>query len=216
MKRSMLIVVGLLSAAGHVAAGQIIRPTVYTRPVAWTSAGIGWMQQQNICDPVSDACWNFGDAPQYRGSLELPMGQAGSWGLAMTSSRVPMVWATQNPGANSCALCDANVNITQYMAMIHLGQNAGGFQQVVELGAGVTQFTNFRDTGGARLGNGKAVTDFSFAVSYGFGYTLQSRVQLYLAQEYAMMIHKRSSGSPNNSAQQSTIRIGLRLALGER
>jgi opacity protein-like surface antigen len=216
VKRSLLIVAGLLSAAADVAAGQIIRPSVYTRPVAWTTAGIGWLQQQDICDPGADACWNFGGAPQYRGSLELPLGESGSWGFAMTSARVPMVWATVNPSPTSCAACNANVSITQYLAMLHMGQTARGFQQIVELGAGVTQFTQFRDTAGVTLGNGKAVTDFSFAVAYGFGYTLQSRLQLYLLQEYAMMIHKRTAGSSNNSAQQSTLRVGLRLSLGDR
>jgi hypothetical protein len=215
VKRTLLAVLGLLGTVA-VAEGQIIRPTVRTRPVAWTSAGIGWLQQQGICDPVADACWNFGGAAQFRGTIELPLGESGSWGFSMANSRMPLVWATQNPGPSSCAQCDANANVTQYLAMIHMGNGAAGFQQIVELGAGVTQFTQFRDMSGATLGNGKAVTDFSFAVAYGFGYNLQSRLQMYLVQEYAMMVHKRTSGSANNSAQQQTIRIGLRLALGDR
>ena len=76
--------------------------------------------------------------------------------------------------------------------------------------------SNFRTTTGTQLGTGKAVTDFSFAVSYGFGYNLQSRLQLFLVQEYGVMIHKRQTGNPNNSAQQQTIRVGARLGLGDR
>ena len=211
-----MLVVALVCAAANAATAQIIRPTVVSRPAGWTSLAIGWTRQQAICDPVTDACWNFADAPQYRGSLELPMGDAGAWGLAVTSSRVPMVWAGSTT-PNSCALCDANVSITQYLGIIRLGAgSASGFQQIVELGAGATQFADFRTAAGSPLGTGKAVTDFSFAVSYGFGYTVQSRLQLFLVQEYAVIIHKRQTGSPNNSAQQQTFRVGARLGLGDR
>jgi len=211
-----LIMVALLGGAAHVAAAQIIKQTLVSRPAGWTSLSVGWTRQQPICDPGSKACWNFGGAPQYRGSIELPLGNFSAWGMAVTSSRVPLVWAG-TASANSCVLCDANVNITQYHGLVRLGTGgAGAFQQVVELGAGATQFTNFRTTTGTQLGGSKAVTDFSFAVSYGFGYTVQSRLQLYLAQEYALILHKRATGNPNNSAQQQTLRVGARLALGNR
>ena len=211
-----MLMAALVCTAANAATAQIIRPTVVSRPAGWTSLSVGWTRQQAICDPVTDACWNFADAPQYRGSLELPLGDAAAWGIAVTSARVPLVWAGST-SPNSCALCDANVSIIQYLGTIRLGAGtASGFQQIVELGAGATQFANFRTAAGAQLGTGKAVTDFSFAVSYGFGYNVQSRLQLYLAQEYALMIHKRATGNPNNSAQQQTLRVGARLVLGSR
>jgi hypothetical protein len=206
----------LMCSAVHAASAQIIRPTVVSRPAGWTSLAVGWAQQQTICDPATNACWNFAGAAQYRGSLELPLGDAGAWGVAVTSSRVPLVWAG-TASANSCFQCDADVNITQYLGIIRMSAgSASGFQQIVELGAGATQFTNFRTAGGSQLGTGKAVTDFSFAAAYGFGYNLQSRLQLFLVQEYGLMIHKRQTGSPNNSAQQQTFRVGARLGLGDR
>jgi len=211
-----LIVVALLGGTAQVAAAQIIRPNLVSRPAGWTSLSVGWTRQQAICDQGSNACWNFGGAPQYRGSVELPLGNLSAWGVAVTASRAPLVWAG-SASLNNCVLCDANVNITQYLGMIRLGTGgSGAFQQFIEMGAGATQFTGFRSTTGTQLGSGKAVTDFSFAVSYGFGYNVQPRLQLYLAQEYALMIHKRAAGNPNNSAQQQTLRVGARLALGDR
>jgi hypothetical protein len=35
-----------------------------------------------------------------------------------------------------------------------------------------------------------------------------------IVQDYGLIIHKRQSGSTNNTAQQSTLRIGARYGLG--
>ncbi len=212
--RSLMMVGAALMATAGSAGAQIIRPVSYSRPIAWTSASIGYLEQQTICDPGSNACWNFGSAPQYRASIEKPMGDAGTYGLSATFADMPLIWATSSPSLTSCSRCDANVQMTQYFALMHLGAGSG-FQQVIDLSAGATIFRGFAQTSGEKLGNGKAVTDFSFAVAYGFGYGVSSRLNLYLVQEYGLVIHKRQPGSSNNSAQQRTLRVGARLALGE-
>lgn len=214
MRSRLVVGAMLLAAVAGTAGAQIIRPVRYSRPLAWTSAAIGYVDQQTLCDPVTNACWNFGSAPQYRVSLEKPMGNAGSVGVSATLVNMPLVWATQTPSATSCARCDANVTMMQYFAVLHLGAGSG-FQQVVDLSAGATVFRDFVRTTGATLGSGKAVTDFTFAVAVGFGYGVSSRLNLYLVQEYALLIHKRQPGNPNSSAQQRTLRIGARLSLGE-
>lgn len=214
--RRRVLAMLLLAAVAPPTRAQIIRPAVITRPKAWTSAAIGWLQQQTICDGDSDACWNFGAAPQYRVSFEMPAGDATALGFSYSTSRLPLVYAG-TAAANSCSLCDADATVEQVFGVAHLGAGGGmGLQQVIDLSLGVTTFSNFRSIVGARLGTGKPVTDFTFAIAYGFGFGLSSRLQLFLQQEYAVMIHKRRAGSPNNSAQQSTFRLGGRLGLGNR
>jgi hypothetical protein len=200
------------AAAAH---AQIIDSRIgRTRdPIAWTSLSIGWFRQNALCDQETNACWDFGSAPQWRATLEFPMGRGATVGAAATIARVPMVY-NGGIGANSCVRCDADANIVQYLANVRIG-GGSGFHQVIDLNAGTTVFSNFRSTTGTRLG-GKAVTDWSFSVGYGFAYSLSPRMQIMLLQEYGLVIHARQSGSAERTAQQSTIRLGGRVGLGDR
>lgn len=204
-----------LVAGTNVAQGQIIRPTRISRPAAWTSIGAGWLRMPKaIHDGPSNAWWNFGDAPQYRGSVEVPVSDAMALGFAMTQSRMPITYAGAPTGCTNG--CDANMTLQQYLGILHLGAGSGGFQEVLDLGAGVTRFSKIETTAGLPLGTGKPVQDFTFSLGYGVGYGMTSRLSMFLMQEYALVMHKRVAGSPSNTAQQQTTRIGLRLALGER
>jgi hypothetical protein len=208
VKRTVIAVAALVAGSVNVAQAQIIQPTFRSRPIAWTSLMVGWMQQTSFCDPDSDACWNFGSAPQFRGALEMPIGRSGaSAGIVATTARVPLVYAGGVLGPNTCNNCDADANVTQFLGNFRLGGGAG-FHQVIDLVAGSTMFHNFRATDGTRLGTGKAVHDITFGLGYGFGYGITSRTQFILVQEWTIIIHKRESGNPNNTAQQQTIRIG--------
>ena len=202
------MIVGLTASAG----AQIIRPTNVRRPSIYTSISAGWLDQQPICDPASKACWTFGAGPQYRASLELPVGVATSFGISYANARLPLRWADTPPNTANCTVCDANAEMHQILGLLHLG-GGGTFQQVIDVSAGATQFANFKTTNGIPLGTGKPVTDFSFSLAFGFGYSMTRTLQFTLQQEYGLVIHKRVSGSANSSAQQQTLRLGLRLAL---
>lgn len=214
MTRALLVVLGLSFAGAEIAEAQIIQgPVSSGEPIAWTSLSIGWLNHQGLCDPDSNACWDFGSAPQWRGTLEFPMGRGATIGAAASIARVPLIYNGSLTGANSCAGCDADAHVTQYMANFRIGGGTG-FHQVIDLNAGMTVFSNFRSTSGAKLG-GKAVSDFSFALGYGFAYSISPRVQIMLLQDYGLVIHKRQPGSSRNTAQQSTLRVGGRFGLGE-
>lgn len=210
------IVAALLVASAQAAEAQIIRPTLRSRPAAWTSVAASYVRMRKaIHDGPSNSWWNFGEAVQYRGSIELPMGDVSSFGVAMTTSRMPLVYAG-TATANSCTLCDANMTVQQYFGVMHLGIGSTGFQEVLDLSAGATRFSNIQQTSGSPLGTGKAVTDLTFAIAYGVGYSFTRGLQVHLMQEYSLVAHKRVAGTPSNTAQQQTTRIGLRLALGAR
>ena len=217
MKRTLILVVGLSVAGAVLAQAQIIDGSRRSRdPIAWTSLSIGWFHQNGFCDADSQACWDFASAPQWRGTLGVPLGRGATIGVAASTARVPLIYNGFAGGAiatNTCGGCDADANVTQYFGNLHIG-NGSGFQQVIDLNAGMTVFSNFRtSSGGTRLG-GKAASNFTFALGYGFGYSFTPRAQIMVLQEYGLVILKRQTGSSNNTAQQTNLRIGFKYGLG--
>ena len=210
-----LLYVALLVGTAQSATAQIIDAggsgRRFGQPNAWASLGIGWLQQGGLCDPGSSSCWNFGNALQWRGTLEYPMGRGATIGVAATTARVPMIYSAQSACGSGC---DADANVSQYLGQLHLGGGTG-IQQAIDITAGMTVFTNFRaaDTG-ARLEPAKAVSNFSFSVAYGFAFPIKQNFQVTLTQEYGQIIGKRVSGQSSNTAQQNITRIGARVGLG--
>jgi hypothetical protein len=210
-----LVVVGMLVGGVDVVRAQIIdsRARGGGQPIAWTSLSVGWMSHADVCDPDANACWQFGGAPQFRATLEMPMGRGASIGVAGTHARIPLTY--QGGVLSGCNGCDADANISQLLANLRIG-GASGFHQVIDLNAGMTFYSNFRSTEGTKLDPSKPLSAFNFAVGYGFGYSLSERFQIMLVQDYGLVIHKRMPGSPGNTAQQSTTRVGARYGLGSR
>ena len=213
MIRTIAGALTLLAAASAMQA-QIIRPSYLTRPAAWTSLSVGWLQQGNVCGADASTCWDFGGAPQFRATLELPVGSGASVGIAGTTARVPLIYTSSLALTSSCP-CDANANVSQILGNLRLGGGTG-FHQVIDLSAGTTLYSNFRSTDGTRLGSGKTVSDVSFGLGYGFGYSLSSRAHVMVVQEWMLVLHERRPGSSENTSTQQTVRVGGRFALGEK
>lgn len=213
MTRRFLLALALTTAeAAH---AQIIRSSASSAPLGYTSLGIGWFQQQGLCNEASNACWAFGSGPQWRATLEFPVGTGASFGVAGTIARMPLTY-DGGVGIAACSQCDADANISQILALLRIG-GGSGFHQVIDLSGGVTLFSNFsRSDDGTRLGDGKMVQSYSFSVGYGFGYSLSPRTSIQLVQDYGLLIHERIPGSADNTAQQTSTRIGIRFGLGER
>jgi len=217
-KRSWWIagIVGLALTAPQATRAQIIEGRVGRsgQPSAFASLSLGWFAQQGLCDQASSACWNFGSAPQWRATLEMPMGRGASFGIMGSLARVPLTYQGSALAANSCASCDADASVSQIMANLHLGGSGAGFFQVIDASAGATFFGNFKDANRQQLGTGKTVSDVSFMVGYGFGYGLSPNMSISLVQDYGLVIGKRVSGQPSNTAQQTNLRLGVRVGLG--
>ncbi|HEU4997194.1 MAG TPA: hypothetical protein VFT29_20395 [Gemmatimonadaceae bacterium] len=214
--RRVLLALAISLVVTDTAAAQIIRPPARSgQASAWTSLSIGWLQQQGLCDRNSNDCWDFGSGPQWRASLEMPMGFGGTTvGLVGTIAKMPLIYNGSALSTNSCAGCDADATVSQVMANVRMGGGLG-FHQVVDLSAGTTMFSNFRaSNGGAKLGTGKMTQDFTFAVAYGFGYGMSPRTQFFFTQEFALLFLPRVAGSNSNTAQQATLRLGARYGLG--
>lgn len=211
MKRITLVAASLLPALAWSAEAQIIQPSIRTQPVAWTSLAVGWFQQGEVCG--ADACWDFGGAPQFRVTLERPLGSRATLGVAATAARAPLIYRGGLLGG-SCSSCDADANVTQFLGQFHMGGSGSGFHQVVDVSAGATMYSNFRGTDGTRLGPGGASFDVTFGVGYGFGVALSPRTHVTLVQGWGLTLHERQPGRSENTSVQQTTRIGARFGLG--
>lgn len=211
----LVAVLALACAALNAADAQIIGPRIGRSPAAFASLGIGWLRQQGFCDKATGDCWAFGSGPQWRASFELPVGYGGTtFGVVGTTARMPLIYRGSGLGS-SCLGCDADANITQILGLLRLG-GSEGLHQVIDVAAGATLFSNFRATDGTRIGPAGTTSRFTFAIAYGFGYGLSPRSEIFLEQEYGLIILPRMAGSNTNTAQQSTIRIGGRIGLGDK
>lgn len=216
VNRSALSALTLLLGLAGSAGAQIIRPQIRSNPVAYVTLGLGWLRQQGFCDKASGDCWDFGNAPQWRASFELPLGYGGSgYGIVYTRSKVPLIYNGTGLSSNSCLRCDADANVSQLMGVFRMSGGTG-FHQVIDVAVGGTMFSNFRATDGTALGTGKSTSRFTADIAYGFGYGLSNRTEIFLEQEYGLIILPRVAGSNQNTVQQQTLRIGGRIGLGDK
>lgn len=207
----------LLATTAGTTEAQIFGREARTRtPIAWTSMSAAWLTQQELCDPNSSACWNFRSALQWRASLEYPFGNGLSVGVTGTTSRMPLVYAGSVFTPNSCTNCEADANLSQILGTFRVG-GGNGLHQILEANGGVTMFSNFRDASGNKLGDGKVSTDVTVGIGVGIGYSMGQRVQIGFVQDYGLIFHKQQQGSTgSNVVQQRSMRLGIRLGLGDK
>jgi hypothetical protein len=176
----------------------------------FAALSIGYLDTQGIVDGRTQTVWAFGGGVQYRASLEKSIGNSSGIGITGTLARLPLVY----DGA-TCNQCDAHANVWSLGGSFH-GGGALGLHQVIDANAGVTRFENFRDDNSGQRLVPKSDTDFSFGIGYGIGYSTSARMEFFLLQEYAGIIHQRD-GLDNGArtlSRQLVTRIGLRYGMG--
>jgi hypothetical protein len=214
----LLITVAMSLAVASSVHAQIVRAPVRSRePKAWVTGAVGYEQLGDVVDGSTQSTWRFGDAVQYRVSLEKPLQSNAAVGLAATFSQVPLTYQG-NDFTGACAgSCDANANVTQLLALFHAGGNTFGFSQIINLAVGARVYSNFRErVSGGKIGPTKPDPDVTFQFGYGFGYGFSPDFQLQIVQDLATTIHQRTglAGGDRTMSQQYTTRIGIRYALG--
>ena len=220
-----LLFLAVLALLARSADAQILRVPKNTsgEPAFWGSASIGLLQLQRVDDGTTQSYWDFGSAVQYRASLEYAISRGNSFGVSGTFARAPLTYRSFSglgiplPGGGSCADCDATADVTSILATFHGGGGAG-FHQVIELAAGAMLFRNFRTEDSNEELPPTSDTDFSFAIGYGFGYTVNRSVQVNLVQDAVLGVHQREglSGNGRSTTQQYVTRIGVRFGGGSR
>jgi hypothetical protein len=211
-----LTALALLALAAP-AGAQIIRvPPRGTggEPRLWASAAAGWGQVQGFVDGSTSTVWDFGDAVQFRGSLEARVSRGVTAGVAATWARVPLRYAslTAPTPADGCDVCDADATVTSIVATVH-GGGTTGLHQVFDISAGAIIYDDFEAEDGRPLAPAKSDPDFMFSFGYGFGYTVNSLFQVNLVQDAVFAIHQKGAATNDNrrTSQQYITRIGVRL-----
>jgi hypothetical protein len=210
MQRRVTLALLLLVAVSTPSRAQERLPRVLPRPTTWTSLSIGLYRIPTIFDPASNSDWDFGSIVQFRGTLERDFQRGTSLGVALTYARAPLTY-----DGPDCSFCDADVALWQALALFRIGGGIG-LHQVIEIGAGVTGFSNFERSAGGSLAPG-TVVDPTVSIGYGLGYTLSPNVHFTLVQEVGLMVHRRGNrpaGDESNLPSTYATRIGLRFGLG--
>jgi hypothetical protein len=214
MLRRVTLALTLLASAGAPAAAQERFPRLPTRATTWTSLSVGLYRLPVIFDPGTNSDWDFGSIIQFRGTLERDFQRGTSLGAAVTYARAPLTYN----GPDCVAPCDADVALWQALALFRMGGGVMGLHQIIEIGAGVTGFSNFQRRGGGRLAP-ESIVDPTVSIGYGLGYSFSPNTQFTLLQEVGLMVHRRGSrpaGDESNLPSTYATRIGLRFGLGGR
>lgn len=207
----MLWTVMFLTIGADAAGAQVLdRPRGDGSPRAWISGAVGWYDAGNVDDGATGSSWRFSGAAQFRGSLEYALGGGNTIGASASYARVPLRYGT------ALTVEDATATVSSLLLTFHGGAGPG-LHRVIEISAGAVRYSDFTsDEDGRRVAPLEADLDFAFLIGGGFGYSLGSRAQVVLVQEFGLALHQ-SSGLPNDastSAYQRTTRLGLRYGIG--
>ena len=185
-------------------------------PQVWVQGGAGLLQLGLVQDGRTNASWEFSQGAQYRASLEYDLGRLGR-GLAAGLSvgyapNVALVYVDE------ASARDAHAAVTSVMGLFRVG-GGRGLHQVIEIQGGMVRFSDFRDdeNGDAALPP-DSDADFIFGLGYGFGLTLNDRLQVALVQDWMQSYHQREgldNGARTNSTHYIT-RLQLRYGLGSK
>ena len=206
----------ILTASASELRAQIVRPPAVPAAKTWMSFSVGVMNLSDVHDGSTNSEWQFGNAVQYRVSLEMPIENQSTIGISGAFARVPLVYVPLDGIGNiGCpGSCDADATVTQLLATFHAGRSAFGFHQIIDLSLGATGYSGFRArASGERLAPLQLDADLTGGIGYGFGYTFSPDMQITLVQDGFLTVHQRTNvaGNENTIGRQFVLRLGTRF-----
>jgi hypothetical protein len=205
-----LVASAVLASTAH---AQIGRPPARPRSLTWVSASVGVMEVSDVADGSTNSEWHFGNAVQYRLSVELPVQNQSTFGVSGAFARVPLRYDPLGLFNPAC-LCDADATVTQLMATFHAGRTALGFHQIIDISVGAIGYSGFRSRAtGERLPPRQLDADIAGGIGYGFGYALSPDMQISLVQEGFLSVHQRTGldNGTDTVGRQFVLRLGTRF-----
>ena len=184
----------------------------------WLSAGSAWAQGGTLSDGKTQSTWNLGQYSPLRFSFEFGSGR-NTIGAVVTHAVIPMQYT-----GPACSRCDADIDALQMLGTLHIGNGSAGspLHQIIELSAGVTQWSKLTARNGGGGGAGGTIAkmspdnDLTFQAGYGFGYNFGDAFAITLVQDVSTVIHQKDGldNGQSRSITQRTTRLGARLRLG--
>ena len=215
MRRPFLaLVFALVALPLHVGRAQIIRggPRLSMKdPQLWVSGGVGWQQGWSVIDGTTGTRWDLSDATAYGASVERTLTGGTTLALRGSTAHVPINYIPARTGA-----LQSDANVSQAYLGIHVSSGRD-FHSVLELGAGATIYSNFRERGtGQTLPPDKVDADFAFVFGYGLGYSFSRSFQVDVVQDLATTLHQKAGlvAGESSSARISGTRLVARYGFG--
>jgi hypothetical protein len=215
VRRTVLALFALFAALPlRVADAQIIRTGRFglREPKTWVSGGVGLQQGWTVTDGVTRTAWRLSDGQTWFLGVDRSLTSGISLGVRASRARVSLDYIPLDGGATR----DADANVSQALAVLHIATGRG-LHSVIELGAGATFYSGFRERGsGADLPPSGADADFTFVLGYGLGYTFSRSFQLDVVQDLATAMHQKTGlgAGDDSSVRISSTRLVARLGLG--
>jgi hypothetical protein len=179
-------------------------------PPFWVSLGGTFQQAWVVKDGTTGSTWRFGNSVPWQASLERTINGGTSFGIRGSTGMIPLTY--EGPLGTS----EADANVSQLFGTIHVASGRA-FHTVLELSAGTTIYSNFRDRlTSSKLGAASPDADFTFAFGYGFGYAFSPRFSIDVVQDITTAWHQKDgllAGDDSSTRIHGTRLVG-RLGLG--
>jgi hypothetical protein len=191
------------------------RGTYAAEPDYWVGLSYGFMDGATFADGATSTTWDFGYTSQIRATLEKTLQRGVTGGIAASFATAPLdyVSSAASPIGTGCEFgCQANADVSQYVAFIRAGGRPG-FHGLFNLEAGATQFSHFRDrTSGATLPPTSAKYDFTFGFGGGFAYGMSPSSEIYVTDGWDIVLHPRGATAGASSAPRvMAVQLGGRI-----
>ncbi len=190
------------------------RTTISTGPDYWVGLSYGLLDGTSIADGNSGNIWSFGYTTQIRATIEKSLQAGITAGFAAGFSTAPLSYIsspTSVTGVACSAGCQANADISQYVAFIRSGARPG-FHGMFSLEAGETEFSHFRDRAdGTALPPASAKYDFTFGFGGGFGYGVTTTSEVYVDEQFDYVLHPEGSNTTASAPRMAAFHVGGRI-----
>lgn len=185
-----------------------------TEPGYWVGLSLGYLETSQIVDGQTGNTWQFGYTSQIRATFEKTLQRGVTVGVSAGFATVPLTYQGFSFNSfNSCAgSCQANADISQYLAFIRFGGGTG-FHWMYSLEAGVTELSNFREqVTNETLDPTSPAYDFTFGAGAGASYGFSPTVDAYAGEQFDFILHPQGNTTTVTSApRQFTFRAGFRV-----
>lgn len=206
-----------VSAAGLFAVAECAgAQNDYEPNTLWLSAAVGSQGGASISDKQSDGGWRLSASRPV--TIALDWGRTNrTFGARVHRTVSPMIFE----GAR-CPTCNGEVQSLSVIGAYRASQELGDtrIRQFIELGAGLTRWSDLRGRNASLIPGISPVYDFTFSAALGFGFPVRDRLDAFVMSDILMVRHVQEVIVSEPSAKAAawsglaSLRLGARYRLG--